>query len=230
MTIASEQQKLAPSAIIELFVLDATSAGGSVLRFHGGVNELGTDVVWQGNTYSRMPIEADGFDQRGSGTIPRPTIKVANIGGLVAAEAKASADFVGCAFTRKRTFARFLDAVNFAAGNPEADPNQYFPDEIYFVDRKSNENPVYIEFELAAAIDLPGTQLPRAQVIQSTCTWIYRSAECGYVGTSYFDQADNPVGTAAQDVCGKRLSSCKARPWPDGVINFGGFPGAGLAQ
>src|SRR5688572_29551914 len=32
-------QKLNPSGVIELFVLDATAVGGSVSRFHAGTNE-----------------------------------------------------------------------------------------------------------------------------------------------------------------------------------------------
>src|SRR5260364_95548 len=51
----------------------------------------------------------------------------------------------GCRLIRKRTFARFLDAVNFPEGNPEADPNQHFSDEIWCVDRKAAENAVYLE-------------------------------------------------------------------------------------
>src|SRR6266542_2568037 len=155
-TIQPEIQKLSPSALVELFELDLRMRGGEVLRFHAGVNTLGQDVVWQGHPYIRLPIEAEGFERRGQGALPRPRLKVANIGGLLGAEACAFDDFVGCRLLRKRTFARFLDAVNFSEGNPEADPHQHFPDEIWCVDRKTAENAVYLEFELAASIDLPG--------------------------------------------------------------------------
>lgn len=230
MTLQTEVQKLSASALVELFELDLRMRGGEVLRFHAGVNELGRDVVWQGHTYIRLPIEAEGFERRGQGALPRPRLKVANIGGLLGAEARAFDDFVGCRLVRKRTFARFLDAVNFSAGNPEADPNQHFPDEIWCVDRKAAENAVTLEFELAASLDLPGVRLPGRQVIQATCTWVYRSAECGYTGSAYFDENDRPTHDPAQDKCGKRLPSCKCRFGEYGVLNFGGFPGAGLTR
>src|SRR5260364_193466 len=159
MTIQTEVQKLSPSALVELFELDLRLWGGEILRFHAGVNALGRDVVWQGQPYVRLPIEAEGFERRGQGALPRPRIRVANIDGLLGAEARAFEDFVGCRLIRKRTFARFLDAVNFPEGNPEADPNQHFSDEIWCVDRKAAENAVYLEFELAASIDLPGVRL-----------------------------------------------------------------------
>jgi lambda family phage minor tail protein L len=143
MSLSEEAQKLSPAALVELFELDLRARGGEVLRFHAGVNALGRDVVWQGSPYIRLPIEAEGFERRGQGALPRPRLRVANIGGLLGAEARAFDDFVGCRLVRKRTFARFLDAVNFAEGNPEADPHQHFPDEIWCVDRKAAENAVY---------------------------------------------------------------------------------------
>src|SRR5260364_231865 len=230
MTIQTEVQKLSPSALVELFELDLRLWGGEILRFHAGVNALGRDVVWQGQPYVRLPIEAEGFERRGQGALPRPRIRVANIGGLLGAEARAFEDFVGCRLIRKRTFARFLDAVNFPEGNPEADPNQHFSDEIWSVDRKAAENAVSLEFELAASIDLPGVRLPGRQVIPATCTWVYRSAECGYTGNAYFGENDRPTADPHQDRCGKRLSSCKCRFGEYGVLNFGGSPGAGFTR
>ena len=42
---------------------------------------------------------------------------------------------------------------------------------------------------------------------------------------NYFDANDNAISSASQDVCGKRLTSCKKR-FSD-TLPFGGFPGAG---
>src|SRR5260364_444623 len=136
MTIQTEVQKLSPSALVELFELDLRLWGGEILRFHAGVNALGRDVVWQGQPYVRRPIEAEGFERRGQGALPRPRIRVANIGGLLGAEARDFEDFVGCRLTRKRTIARFLHQVDNHAGNPEDDPTQHFSDESWCVDRK----------------------------------------------------------------------------------------------
>jgi lambda family phage minor tail protein L len=222
--ITKDLQQLDPGALVEFFELDLTDRGGDLLRFHAGVNELGTDVVWQGNTYTRFPIEADGFDVRSSGTMPRPKVRVANISGLMGAEAAQYDDLVGAKFTRKRTFTRYLDAVNFTgAVNPDADPNQHLPDDLWFIEQKTSENRLMIEWELASAFDLQGTQLPNRQVIQNTCVWKYKSAECGYTGTDYFDANDAPT-TVLNDFCAKRMSSCRKRFTEN--VPFGGFPGS----
>lgn len=231
MTIQADLQQLAPNSIVELFELDCTTLGGTVVRFHNGKNALGSDVVWNGNAYSAFPIEASGFEFRGKGQLPRPTLRVANVTGLLGALVRSYQDLVGAKLTRRRTLVKYLDAVNFPGGsNPTADPSAALPDDVYFIDRKATENKVLIEFELAAAFDVTGVQLPRRAVVQNICSWRYRGAECGYTGTTYLDTNDQPVGTLAQDVCGKRLSSCKARFGQYAELPFGGFPAAGLTR
>jgi lambda family phage minor tail protein L len=100
------------------------------------------------------------------------------------------------------------------------------PREIYYVDRKSLETRDAVEFELATAFDLAGIRAPKRLCI-AQCQWVYRSAECSYTGTNYFNEADAAVATAALDVCGKRVSSCKARFGATAELPFGGFPGVG---
>lgn len=228
--IGVDVQKLAPSAIIELYEIDATNVGGTVYRFHSGKNELLNDIVWQGNTYSAFPIQTAGFEWNGKGQMPRPKVMVSNVLGTITALVLAYQDLIGCKFTRIRTIAKYLDAVNFPGGNPEADPTAEFPRDIYFVDRRSNETNEMVEFELAASLDLAGVALPRRQIIQNYCPWKYRGAECGYTGTNYFDTNDAPVGSLALDVCGKRLSSCRARFGQYAELPYGGFPAAGLLR
>lgn len=232
MTISSDIQKLDPGAIVDLFELDSSMiAGGDVLYFHAGVNELGNDVVWQGVTYTRFPIEASGFERSSGGSIPQPRIRVANVTGLVGALARELQDLVGAKLTRRRTFVRYLDAVNFTGGiNPSADPNCGFPDEVWTVERKASENGIFLEFELSAAFDVAGVLLPRRQCIQNICTWRYRSAECGYAGGAVATKNDVATSDLAQDDCGKRLASCKLRFGTYSELPFGGFPGVGLLR
>lgn len=430
MAIQAEIQSLSPSALMEMFVLDTTNfAGGGLSYFHAGTNKLQQPLVWQGKSYTALPIEAEGFDLSAKGQLPKPRIRIANINGLFSAQVSQNDDLIGCKITRKRTFARYLDQENFpgwigkglyqngtaryvsvpnnaklqitgdlticmtlrpdslvrsnpiakayggeftvtqetsgslnffhgSAGadgtpyeaasspaltvgklnrvvlrrkagsyikwtvdkidgavkvptitpvastspltigtgyagnyngliadvriynkvltdqdvlsycnggtttsvglvanwllsgdtndssanalngsavgslvyqsvvttNPDADPNQYLADEVWFVDRKVSENKYLIEWELASAFDVQGVMLPFRQIIQNSCSWKYRSAECGYTGTSYFDRNDLAT-TQAKDVCAKRLSSCKAR-FGNNYLPFGGFPGA----
>jgi lambda family phage minor tail protein L len=229
MTVRADVQSFTPGAIVELYELDTTVIGGtSVYRFTPhGPNELGGDIVWAAQTYVRFPLEASGFERRGQGALPRPTLRVANVTGLIGAIADS---IIGAKLIRTRTFVKYLDAVNFASGNPSADPNQYLDREIWFIDRKSVENKVMVEFELAAAFDLAGVMLPRRQVVQNVCAWRYRSAECGYTGGPVADINDVSTSDPAKDQCGKRLASCKLRFGQYGSLPFGGFPAAGVVR
>jgi lambda family phage minor tail protein L len=230
-SIASELQKLAPSAIIELFQLDLTIFGDQVYYFHAGTNGLNQPVVWQGQEYAPFPVQAGGFEQAVGGQMPRPTLVVSNVLGLITALALAYKDMLGAKVTRKRTMQKYLDAVNFDGGvNPTADPTAEFPDDVFFIDAKRNENPQFIEFELASSFDVQNVQLPKRQIIQNICPWRYRGAECGYTGTNYFNAADQVVATLAQDVCGKRLTSCRLRFGQTAELPYGGFPAAGLLR
>ena len=226
--VCSEIQKLEPSALIELFVLDGTDRGMGIFYFHAGTNEINGDIVWQGQAYVKFPIEASGFDINGQGQLPRPKLKASNFMGSITALLLAYDDLVGAKVTRKRTFKKYLDAVNFVDGNPTADPTVSFPEDIFFIDRKAMENNEYVEFELASSLDLAGVQLPRRQIVQNLCSWKYRGGECGYAGTNYFKADDSPTSNASEDACGKRLSSCKKRFGSDSELPYGGFPGTGL--
>ena len=229
MGIQAEIQKLRPSAIIDLIEIDATGQGGDFLFFHAGTNALGGDIVWQGQAYVRFPVEMSGFESRSGGTLPRPILRVSNIQGLVAAEAKQFGYFLGAKVTRRRTLARFLDAVNYENGNPDADPTQALTDEIWYVDRKSVENSTTIEFELSSALDLAGVALPRRQMIQNTCVWLYRDSDCNYTGGAVADEMNTPTADPSKDKCSKTLQGCKMR-FGDGRLSFGGFPSIGLIR
>lgn len=230
MTFASDIQKLAPGKLVELFELDATAIGGTAYRFHAGTNELQSSVVWQGNVYTPYPVDATGFEWSGRGTLPRPKVRVANIFGLISALCLEHDDLVGAKLTRKRTFVKYLDAVNFTAGNPNADPNAGFADEVWFIERKAGENKIFAEFELSTSFDVQGIKIPRRQTIQNVCPWKYKSAECSYVPGAMFTDADVATGNPALDKCGKRLTSCKLRFGTYAQLPHGGFPGVGLVR
>lgn len=112
--IQTDLQSLQPSALIELFVLDATVLGGTPVYFHAGTNGLQQPIVWQGQTYQPYPIQVNGFELTGQGALPKPTMSVSNVGGLISALVMEYDDLVGAKLIRKRTFAQYLDAANSA--------------------------------------------------------------------------------------------------------------------
>ena len=178
-SVFSDLQSITPSAIIELFTLQLSTAlhgANTIYRFHAGSNlNANGKIVWAGNDYLRFPIQASGFAfQRGQ--LPRPKIIISNATGLISSilltvnETTTGNDLTGATVTRIRTLAKFLDAVNFPGNtNPlgTPDPNAEFPKEIYSIDRKSAENRETVEFELAAPTDLAGVRIPKRQCTRS---------------------------------------------------------------
>ena len=51
--------------------------------------------------------------------------------------------------------------------NPDANASIRFPDDVYYVDRKSLENRELVEFELAAVFDLSNVKIPKRQALPS---------------------------------------------------------------
>jgi phage-related protein len=417
VNLISDYQSLSPSSIVNFYELDLTPLSGPIYRFTNEKNKKLVDPVWQGNTYTAIPIEVNGFELKGNGQFPRPTLKVSNYASLVSGLSKQYQDLVGVKFTRKRTRLKYLDIINFTrrniinyseqldnsywstsktmcsiianddgvsekftstwtsgqtvcggtnlgsiseyltmtievkqgsgkyvgmclwnngsdvirpqldldsgktsvayegsaattlpivsstttnmgdgywkwsvtvhitnyltqtysyrflqiysanitiAGNTSgmyhwvrrvqvesgtlttpyqltttihyftSDPNTYYTDDIFYINRKLNENRVYIEWELTSALDISGIKLPRRQIIQNTCLWKYKGAQCGYSGIDVADINDNSVGSLGYngtDSCGKRLRSCKLRfTGSNAILPYGGFPGASLSN
>jgi len=217
----SELQKPAPSSVIELFQLTLNAAQRGVditYNFHAGTSLVANgDLVFNGVTFTQYPVEVDGFEYSGNGELPRPKIRVSNIlGTMTALILTVPRGLEGAKLQRLRTMARYIDGVNFPGGtNPlgTPDPTAEFPREIYYVDRKTVENREVVEYELAAAFDLAGVRAPKRQCIANLCSWVYKSAECGYTG--------------ALPTCDKTFAAC-LQHFGGGVdLPYGGFPGVG---
>ena len=174
-SIITDLQKVNPSAIIELFSITTEAAlhgSNATYRFHSGTNRVGNgDIIWAGNTYIKMPIQAEGFAFQ-KGQLPRPTLTISNALGTITAillnvnSITAGNDLTGATVTRIRTLAKFIDAVNFSGGtNPYGtpDPTAEFPQEIYSIDRKATETREIVEFELASVLDLVAITCPKRQ-------------------------------------------------------------------
>ena len=194
-SVYPELRKINPSNIVELFELELIQAihgSNTVYRFHNGVSGYqGSNIIFAGNSYTRMPIEAEGFDYSAK-QLPRPTLRISNIlGTITSLLLTLTQGLEGAKVTRLRTLERYIDDENFAPdpvlledgnyilledlslisqeglSNPHgtADSSILFPTEIFYIDRKSSENREIIEFELAASFDVQGIRLPKRQVL-----------------------------------------------------------------
>jgi lambda family phage minor tail protein L len=226
MSIALQTVKLNHSAPVELYQLDITVFGGAVYRFSPQTNELGSAVVWQGQAYEPFPIQASGFEQRASGPFPRPTLAVSNVLGTLGLLIRQYDNLRGARLVRKRTMARYLDAANFAAGNPQADPLAEWPDEVWMIDECTGRNKLAISWGLRSPLDFDGVMLPTRVMRPNHCPWRYRSSDCGYTGGPVATVNDTPTSNPALDKCSQRLGGCKLR-FPNQPLPFGGFPALG---
>lgn len=221
-----ELLKSSPFAVIELFELhlDAAIHGSdTIFRFFNGVviqTQTG-QIIYKGNTYMAMPIEADGFEYKiGQSGFPRPTLRVGNLFSVVSAlmfnvnETTFGNDLTGAKVVRIRTLSRFLDGINFTNNTNPYVPaggtltHEEMPQEIYFVNRKIIENRDLVEFELAASLDLENIFGPKRQCLANICQWQYKGGLGGTIegcpwrpGTTndarFYDESDNLLNAVA---------------------------------
>ena len=191
----AELQKPSPSNIVELFQLELNTTMHGISQtyyFHNGTNtNENSNLIFNNIEYTRMPIEAEGFEYNAKQT-PRPTLKISNIlGTITTILLTLPQGLEGAKVTRLRTLQRYIDNTNFTGGeillengsnlllengsaidmesglNPfgTPDPTATFDEQIFLIDRKSSENRAEVVFELAASSDVHGVRLPKRQVL-----------------------------------------------------------------
>lgn len=235
--LAEELLRLAPTAIIDLFEIELTQAVNGVdeiLRYHAGKNGLTEDIKFGGETYPAVPVEIDGFEFSGKGTLPRPTLRVANVNNAITSLILLY-NPLAAKVRRIRTFAKFIDTTNFQSGvnpfftkesdvedalitqdgdilteqseNDTADPDAKIV-ETWYIDRVSSENKELVEFELAPRLDLTNLALPR-RTIEEFCPWTYRGVQEG-TGAECTYKKDACFTIDDQEITGGTLEERKA--------------------
>lgn len=209
----------------------AAPAGTGVSTFTQATR-LNDSMKFDGHIYTPIAVNVTGFEWNGQGTLPTPTLQIANVNRVMVSAVINLKNLTGAKFTRIRTFRKHLDDGN------QPDPTSIFPREIYRINRKTAHNKIYLEWQLASSLDQEGVRIPGRECLRNTCTHRYRvfdpltgtfdytKATCPYVGSTYFKADDSTTGFPAEDRCGKTLSSCRKRfgtqPLPTRA-----FPGIG---
>lgn len=187
-----EQNSFSPSALLQLFELDARSINGSRLYFHPGVNGKYEPVIFNGIEYTPFPIEVSDMEIDGKGTLPRISIKAANVNGVLSLILANSSNLIGAKLIRRRVFARFIDDANWKNNsNPygTADPNAAYEDEIFYINRKVSENREMVEFEGVTPLELDDVKLPNRPILAGVCPFKYRHGKtCGYTAGPVCDR------------------------------------------
>ena len=204
-SIATEVVKLDPSALITLYEIDATEIGELLslrvsgvnpptfpFRFHNMNNLKGMTIKFQGNDYYSFPITTNGFEMNSTGTLPTPTLTITAVKGMEENSAFSLLksvfisyeNLVGAKVTRVRTFAKFLDldqgGDTIEGVGTEADSDAEFPRDVYFIERKANEDKYNVQFELSSVIALANLRLPARVIYATKCPFQYRGEGCCY--------------------------------------------------
>ena len=172
--LVQDLQKQNPdSSLVILYEIELTSS--STLFFHSGEN-VGSTITFKSNgtadqNYISIPVHAEGFESGGQSA--RPQIVFANIESVFSAAAGADYNvLLGCKVTRRTTLKKYTKVPgNYTSNNPPE-----FPKDIYFIDRIASKTKSIVTFELAAAHDLEGIQIPARQIVAGACPWIYQGA------------------------------------------------------
>ena len=173
--ISAVQLQEPGSELIELYEV---TVGDSILYFHSGLEADLSTVRFRARTspytvrtYTALPVEMEGVEMSGDGSINRPTLTVANVAntfssaiGNIRAE-----DLVGERLTKRTTLKKYLYGES-----GDASPPVEFPIKKFILDRISGETNTAVSYELAAPYDLSGITLPNRKVIGKYCSWQYQ--------------------------------------------------------
>ena len=219
----AEVDKSTQGVLLDLFELDLTQFGGGIFYFCNQQNEKGGNVFWRGFEYQAYPIQIEGAVLTNEGASNRPKLTVSNAEGLVVGLAEQYDLLVGAKVVRRQVLEKFLDAVNFTNGNPNADPTQEFVT-LYTIGQMSTLDRYTATFTLNLPVETDDALVPARLIIANVCSWEFRGDGCGYDGFAIMDQFGNPTTDMAKSGCPGRLKDCKAHFGKTAVLPFGGFP------
>jgi lambda family phage minor tail protein L len=225
---------LTTEGLITLWQLDTRTLGGPIFYFTSATDFDHPEIMWGGQLYSPIPMDASGFELTTRGAIPQPSVTISNLYGAGNLLLDSYKGLVGAEIVRILTLRRFLD------DGETADAGAYITRDKFVVAQKTSHNAAAIAFKLASRMDVEGTQLPRRQILRDVCTHTYRNtdpvsggfdysiASCPYTGGAFFDTNNVPTD-AAHDQCSRNLKGCQLR-FPGQVLPARFFPGIGKVK
>lgn len=232
--IESHHQAFDVGEIIELYELDLLHLDGTILRFTDGVESDGNAILFGGNMYLPLPVEAQGFELSANAQFPRPTLRVANVNNSITSLLLAYNNLLGIKLTRIRTYSKFLDS------GADPDVGATLVAQKWQIERKIGQNRMFVEFELSSAIDAANARLPGRTIHKNGCPLIYRvfdtnngvfiQGTCPYAGSNFFKVNDESTSQESEDLCGKRIDSCKLRFGATAELPYAAYPGTGAVR
>ena len=178
------QKQSIDSAIITLWEIQLKN--DEYAHFFGGLEEDLTTLQFRDredssiiNTYTAVPLTAEGFEHAADGVSARPVITFANVlatfgDALALADGTtlANVDLVGNKIYRRKSLYKY----SYGQSGDSPDRLVEFPVESWIIDRVAAESVQSVSFELASAYDLAGITVPRRLIMGNTCPWKYQGA------------------------------------------------------
>tara|TARA_R100000734_G_scaffold17851_1_gene14325 strand:+ start:908 stop:2815 length:1908 start_codon:yes stop_codon:yes gene_type:complete len=194
--VAKNLLDLQPTAILEFFQIaltDPKTEKTETVFFHNG-SLFGDSITWQGNKYTPIAMESEGFEMLGDKRLPRPKIRVSNKDFLITALLQNYNDFINAKVTRKKAFLKNIDDINFDGGNPWSSANAaaVISSEEYVIGRKAQESKLFVEFELSSPLDVESFNVNDRAIVSSYCFWKYRGQGCRYYGLPIETEGSKP--------------------------------------
>jgi len=214
---------LNPDSFVDLFEIYIDETVG-VFRFHAGKN-FNKNMIYRGNSYAPLPVEFSGFEFSADGKQNRPSIKLANVDGFITNYIKNKNDLINSKIKRIKVFIRNLDDQNFSdyvnpffgyrkKRNADLGYGQSFYEDNYIINKKSQENKFYIEFDLNSPLDLENQSIPNRKVSDNICSWNYRGCGCNYgkipwepKGKQEFKVSNSTTPKKEADIWGGQVNS-----------------------
>ena len=202
---------------IEVFDVDLTLFGSGVYRFHGYEggnyidpqgNIVGLPIRYNGNDYIAASLTTEGFEISSKG-LPTPQLTIGNVMGQIGALVKLYDGLQGGRVIRTLLAQQPIDHQFTSA-------DVISLEDIYTIDRPTNHTRKSITFDLKSIFDLNGSKLPHRVIFQNSCQWIYKSAQCAYIGSL--------------PTCDKTVAGCVRHFGEGGYLTFGGYPGVDAVQ
>lgn len=221
--------KLTSSAAIDLFTIDtgstrtvndwpgpvhlvpANQSNGVPVTYFNVIGRQVSNANPEFVVYNPFHLSASGFEISGSNKLPQPKVTFSNMDGGFTNLSRTYDDLVGFKFIRIRTYSRFLYAID-GITQPNYNGNAHFHPDIWYFNRKMEENNMFCTYELASVFDVEGIRFPKRRMYSNYCPFVYKGPDCRSVSN--------------KSSCPKTLAACKER-FPEGTDKrFGGFPTA----
>ncbi|UEM18978.1 hypothetical protein JL100_017995 [Skermanella mucosa] len=173
MSYVLDQQAegLVLGARIELLEVDISSVveGAPTYRFTPNVTSTGDIVRYNGFVWAATALRTSGMLYDGTGGLPRPTLELADVNGILMMEAMKYQDLVGCTVKRWITCEQYLDPNPNAAWGPE----------IFVVNKKIAADGTRIVLELASIVDQRNMVIPKRRMFRKEFPGLARTRPRG---------------------------------------------------